>query len=85
MLHSVLTLMYYISSLPPAVQHPSIILHYNEDEFYSMKLTLESIVRYTPEHLYLEILLFDDGSTRAPVAKHAIEFLKMEEFGKVYL
>ncbi len=40
----------------------SIILDFHEHQFYNLKMTLESIVKFTPDHLYHEIVLLDDGS-----------------------
>ena len=61
----------------------SIILHYNEDEFYNLKLTLSSIVDHTPYDLYEEILVLDDGSADKKIRKHVSNFLQEPKFSKV--
>ena len=61
----------------------SIILHYNEDEFYQLKVALRSIVSNTPDALYTEIVLVDDGSVKRTVALHALQFLQRPEYKKV--
>ncbi len=40
----------------------SIILDFHEHQFYDMKMTLESIIKHTPDELIHEIVLLDDGT-----------------------
>lgn len=61
----------------------SIILDYNEEQFYDLKLTLHSIIEHTPEFLIQDIVLLDDGSVKDAVRKHALSYLRDPKFEKV--
>lgn len=61
----------------------SIILHFNDDEFYNVKLALQSIITHTPAKLYSELIVLDDGSKKNAVALHALDFLSRPEFKNV--
>ncbi len=40
----------------------TILLDFHEHQFYNLKMTLESILKFTPDELYHEIVLLDDGT-----------------------
>ena len=40
----------------------TILLDFHEHQFYSLKMTLESIIKFTPDEQYAEIVLLDDGT-----------------------
>ncbi|KAK2162414.1 hypothetical protein LSH36_99g05024 [Paralvinella palmiformis] len=61
----------------------SILVDFHNAEFYNLKLTLESILKHTPDELYKEIILLDDGSDQALVTRHADEVLRGKKFAKV--
>ena len=61
----------------------SIILDYNEEQFFDIKLTLHSILEHAPQHLVQDIILLDDGSVKESVRKHAMTYLQDPKFQKV--
>ena len=66
---------------PP--QTVSIIVDFYSSSFYNLKLTLSSIVEYTPYDLYTEIIVLDDGTTDDSVRQHVTKFLQDSKFNKV--
>ena len=61
----------------------SIILDFHEHQFYDLRVTLESILKFTPDHMYKEIVLLDDGSGDIGVKKTAERYLAAGKFKKV--
>ena len=59
----------------------SIIIHFNEDQYYDAKLTLHSVVQHTGRDQYKEIVILDDGSKT--IQHEAAEFLNQKQFAKV--
>ena len=52
----------------------TILLDFHEHQFYSLKVTLESIIKFTPDELYHEIVLLDDGTGMADPAHKTARF-----------
>ena len=52
----------------------TILLDFHEHQFYSLKMTLESIIKFTPDELYHEIVLLDDGTSMSDLAYKIARF-----------
>lgn len=63
-------------------QSVSIILDFHQHQFYDLKLTLESINKYTPEELIKEIIIIDDGSTSKEIRQESLSFMSHDKFKK---
>lgn len=61
----------------------SIIVDFNEDQFYALKMTLQSIIAHTPDSLYKEIIVLDDGTTSPEVRTHAAKYMKAQNIHKL--
>jgi len=61
----------------------SILLDFVDHEFYDLKLTLEAILEHTPDELYKEIIILDDGTGHDNVQNDAIKYLGQPKFKKV--
>ena len=63
----------------------SVIFSYHNNEFYDLKLTLDSFLRHTPSDRYTEVILMDDGTDIPEIRTEVQLFLAKRKFNSINL
>jgi len=61
----------------------SILTEFSGENFYNLKLTLNSIMEHTPFDLYEELVILDDGTENLELRQHVAAYLRDPKFAKV--